>query len=187
MFHLWTCCWNGQGVTWVFLFAVFLFHKNALWFWYIHLHLAWSSFPLVKPTLPEGLILSVSAQSWAFSSFLTKGNWSSKRWRNLPKAPQPEVTKYRFKLQWAWLPGPEGIHLKSRVDNIWLLLIMPLHSALICHSVYSIKLSIHVNPTKFRGLSSCHFASMQRISFQMSPERWQIWVGVWSVSIYRPP
>lgn len=37
------------------------------------------------------------------------------------------------------------------------------------------------------GLSSWHFENMQRVSFQMSAKRRKVWVGLWSMFIYRTP
>lgn len=61
MFHLWTCCWNRRGVTWV-LFAMFLFHKHALWLWYINLNFSWFSFLFTSQPLLR--ICSAPEVSW---------------------------------------------------------------------------------------------------------------------------
>lgn len=105
MFHLWTCCWNGQGVTWALRFEVCLFHKNALGFWYIHLSFSWSSFPLAGQ--PWLRVCNVLEAPWfalhvlfhlilptvcrVGHSFLIQGKWSSERWPDLARTSQPEV------------------------------------------------------------------------------------------------
>lgn len=181
-----------------------MFLKSSLGFWYINLYFFWSSFPFssqpllrvcsVAEALPFAwrVILSdpvTSCTGWALSSFLMRGNHPSERSSNLPEASRPiRCAKYRFKPQSVWLLGPESTYLKFRVDSIYYsLLCMSLLSALICHPVHSPKFSIHRNLTKCRGLLSWHLENLKRLCFQMSPRTCQIWVGVWSVSIYRTP
>lgn len=183
---------------------MFIFLKNALGFWYINVYFFWSSFPFasqpllrvcsVAEALPFAwhvlfcLTRSLTARVGHCLHFSCEGTTPQKGQVTCPRLHGLYVVQNTDSNPNRSDSSAQKTHLKFRVDSIYCsLLCMPLLSALICHSAYSAKFSIHRNLTKCRGLLSWHLENLKRLCFQMSPRTRQIWVGVWSVSIYRTP
>lgn len=121
------------------------------------------------------LILSITAQTWALSSFLTQENWHSESWSNLPKASQP--ISYKIQIQtpvgltpWARKHSPEIQHL----------LLLTMYVLAFCINLSFCLFYKILHPSKpYRSLEVYQADILKTCKgcFEMLPRRCQIWVG----------